>query len=538
MTETVRRETTVPRYWLLLLLGAFLMLTIPACWLPELQSEEARLVLVAQELLSPAGEYFRLHLEGWPVLMPPLAPWLLAGLGSVLPLHEATVRLLGILSLLALAGLCIWFVAPRYGRPAAAAAGAACISSFGALTGATFGGAEMLFALWLNAGWLSWYILGKERHRWLAAWFVAHLFLCLAMLTGGAKAVFYFYLPLLWLRRPLRIWGRLGHADHWLSVLLVSGLVLLYVLLAPDLLWQIDEYLEGFEAQPPSIGYLNHLVQYPVRVVLGVGTWVFLLWPAFCVAYRPLERAPVLTQYLRTIFYAHFIAFWLLPEGRPGNLLPTVGPLAILLGANYDILVRRHAGRLLAWAKTICWLALLLVPAGLFGAMVSLLYPGKFPLEMKILLPSAALLAIAVVIAVVILQARRPEPVWLLVLVATVALHLAGASAIYHVYRYGWHSEKRRCARVLAAELPERIPVYEMIGANQSFPGLSYYLGRPVQRIEGVDRIAPGKPHEVYLLSQDRVPVDKWRDWSAVSEPVEYEGVRLRLWKGTARRPS
>jgi hypothetical protein len=119
--------------------------------------------------------------------------------------------------------------------------------------------------------------------------------------------------------------------------------------------------------------YLLDVVLFPLRSVLYLMPWPLLMWPAFCMAYRPLERSPVVFHYLRTIVLAVFLAGWLVPDVSPLSLLPLLGPLAILAALHADILVRRHHLEIRRFGQALHWAALATASAGLLAALLHVL---------------------------------------------------------------------------------------------------------------------------------------------------------------------
>lgn len=526
------RETSAPKYWYLLLIGALVLLALN-CWLPELSPKEAAVALVAAEMHQGAGSLANPQLLGNPVLAPPLGPWLLAAFSYIAPLNEFGVRLLGLAPLALLAVLCAYVAWRRAGSHAAAAAAAAVLTCFVALEKGIYGAGDMLFCLLINCCWLLWYRLSRERRQWLYAWFFVHLLLCLAVLAGGGKAIFFFYFPLLFLRRPLKISRRLGQPDHWVSLLAVLAIGAAWIMLSPYLPGQLLGYLGEFQPTPEPMGYLKRFVRFPARAVLGYLPWIFLVWPAFCMAFRPLEKETVFCQFLRTIVFSLTFFFWFFPGGRPSSLLPLIGPLAILLAMNYELLVRRYARQLMRLPKLMAWLAAA-------GVVVSLgLGAGLFfrdaapPLPRSVLLPTLGGLLVAAGLAIAVLFRKDNRHVWLQVLAATVALHLVFAAAAYNVHRRLSYSHARDTAARLADDVPPGAPVYVMI-ADEPSASLCYYLRRPVQRIALADDL-PIRREPVFLLGGDRVPISKFRDWTAVSERVVFRDRPIRMWRGEPR---
>jgi len=96
-----------------------------------------------------------------------------------------------------------------------------------------------------------------------------------------------------------------------------------------------------------------------------------LIWPAFCTAYQPLDKNPLFSRFLRTIFYSLFFFFWISPFKAQINTILLTPSLAILSGINYWLLVRRHGRGL---HKIINFLVIL-VTTFCFGVFLFYLIP-------------------------------------------------------------------------------------------------------------------------------------------------------------------
>ena len=524
-------EAKSPKYWGTICLLIFLTLTIPNSWLPELESSEAIYALIAKDI-QESGDHFNTRLQGNPITIPPLTSWLLSAFFKVLPINEFTIRLLGILSLGVLAILC-GFVSYRAAGPRGAAATvAATMSSYIALSQAVFDNKDMLFCLLINASWFVWYILGREQRHWLYAWFFAHLLVFLAVLTTGFKAVFFFYFPLLFLRRPLKIWLRLRQADHILSAVFLCLFVILWTVKAPYQMEKVIQFFQEFEHHEPSSNYIVYLLTFFVVSILSYMPWVFLVWPAFCVAFHPLERDPILGQFLRTITFSLFYFFWLFPEVKPEILFPLIGPLSVLVGLNYEILVRRYGQQLLYLPRSICWATLL--GLGACGVVIAISGGGEFTLPRGSLVLCTIFLGCSVVMALTTLVARLNVQIWFIIAFSMIIFRLAFSSGYQGFCAYRELSVRRELGEYLSRELPTEAIVYEMTTKKEFFPTISYYLNRSVTKVSDV-RFLPYHEDTVFVLSENKIPISRNRDWIPISKAVTHNDYVLRMWKGEKR---
>ena len=459
-----------------LLIGAFLLLSVPAMYLPELSHEEALYATIAQEM-QQNNDFVTPHFQGSAILVEPIEPmcaWVLSLIDMAVGLNEITIRLVGILPTLLLALICMFTVrrvAPGCG---ALATGAAVCSSLAAIRIGVVAENDMLFALFINAAWISFYLLSRERKRWMYAWSTAHLLLVCALFTGGIQALFFFYFPLLLMRQPLKVIRRLWKPEHLFPLaVLVVGMICW-----PQLVqWGEEEVVRVFQEFTPAehaVGYLRRVIEFPLRAVIGFVPWAFLAWPGFCAAFHPLEKNPVLCQYLRTIIYSLFYFFWIIPASDAKVLLPLIGPVAILLGMNYELLIRRYSRQLRMLPLALSGIAV----AGIIATAVTgvlKVSTWQVPTPM-ILVTGGCMLAAAGIVTAVWLN-RRKAPVWLLVAGSVMAVQLTAVGS-FQVYNRHKKSHSRNFAENFSKYLLPGVTVYELIPGHDIYPSECYYLER------------------------------------------------------------
>ncbi len=480
------KDHPAPKMWWLWLIGLFLLILVPLCWLPELNTAEARYALIGQEMAG-SKDFLNMSLLGEPTFVFPMSSWVL-GLASLLgSLDPFAIRLLGIVPTALLTLLCGW-VGYRLAGVHAGAASAAAVFTMSVVSfqRGVMGEEHMLFSLLIMGSWLVWYQLGRVRKRWFVAWSLAHLLMCLAILTGGMKAVFFFYFPLFWLRRPIKIRRRLLQADHWLSLLLNIAVIYAWIMFVPHMKDYFIAFFREFQPQEATRGYFYRFLRFPFRALLGTLPWTFLLWPTYCDAFRPLEKQPIFSTFLRTIVSSLFFVFWLLPMGSTDQLMPLVGPVAILVGMNYDLLVRRYGPQLLGIVRIASWLTLVM---GVVTGLVVVVSMGAIEQLSPLLHVTAMVLCTAaLVLALVFLRWRPALPVWMMVVMAVLMCKLMYAGSVT-VYRYITKDDVRRLTAQIAAALPpEEDHVYLLFKRNSGkFPVVWYGLGKTVRRIQSAD---------------------------------------------------
>ncbi|MFA4943919.1 MAG: hypothetical protein WC789_04380 [Lentisphaeria bacterium] len=501
-------EPVPKRTWWILILGLFLVLHLPHLGLRELRREEAILLAVADGL---GDGWFQAQIHGQPVQALPLVPGLMRLVATTGLPPEWCARLPAALAILGLAGLAGWMAGRMAGHLAGAVAAAVCVSAYGVLGIASREPVVPVGAFFLAAAWFLWYRFGRMRHQWAMAWATGLGLATLAFFCIGLPAFLIFYLPLLLLRRPLRVWPRIWNWGHLLTLASVAAL-----------LWA------WHAGQPPGrpppawgevnvAGFFHHLLAYPLATAVQLLPWTFLAWPGFCAAFRPVERTPVFCSYLRTILLSVWIGGWLLPTVRPEQLHPLLAPLAVLTGIHADILLRRHfrplfllpeilfrGGTALAVLATLLlatiaagWLRL----AGLDAPLYFLCLGSAF---------AALLLGIGWL-------RRRPPPTFLAQMLAGIVCATFAIQAFYPAWRMLFFETRRAAGAALAAAVPPGATVF--LPPETNLPVETLYLRRPARRIQAPAEL-PETAAEAYVLGGAKPPLLETRSWEAVSPPI------------------
>ncbi len=523
-------ENQLGKYWKRTLFFLFLFITLPNSWLPELSVNEAFHSCIAQEMIKNQ-EYFIARYQDKPIGISPMLSWIQSCLYNLLPNNELTTRLPGILSLAVLSILCGYVTYNVSGPQGCAASVAACVSSIIALNKGIFSSQEMLFALFLNLAWIVWYILSREKHLWLYAWFFAHIFVYLAFLTSGIVAIFFFYFPLIWLRRPLKIWLRLRQNDHIFSFICFLVLTIIWILFAPFQKEGILTFFSEFKSHEPTINYITHFITFPLASLLNYLPWTLLAWPAFCMAFIPLEKDGILSQFLRTIIISIFYCFWFLPETEAESLLPLIGPLSILTGIHYEILVRRYGRQLLILPKIISYATLLIITFTLI--LLFFIDLGFKDLSIVLISVSGCSIFLAIIISYCIIRGFFNTQIWLALFVAVVTIRLIYTGTI-DAGNSIYHNNKSTVGSMIKNSLPTGAKIYSQLSDPMSFSVENYYMKRFLISIENIGEI-PNYEDIVYLLTTDNIPISQQRTWSPLPQSVQTKNQLLRMWKGERR---
>lgn len=302
----------------------------------------------------------------------PLYPWLVAllhktGLSFEFCLRIISVASLGILSILA------WEAGRRAANlQAAVVAGAVMFSSIIIIEKTLDGYPHLTGLLFLTTAWLSWFTFGVARGQWNRAWITAFFFCGLGFYTLGWQAVLYFIFPLVFMRRPMTVWQKLNKPGFGIGLL---------VLLSFVLVWGIPRWYTGYDIPFQSLQifpitvkeYVHHLIFFPFDIIFRFMPWTLIAWPAFCVAYFPLDKNPIFSRFLRTIVISLFFLFWFSPFTDARDIIFMAPAIAVLCGINYWLVVRRHGKEIHNIVKVLS------IAAVLTGIGIIIFYTTAFP---------------------------------------------------------------------------------------------------------------------------------------------------------------
>ncbi len=538
-------EESTPRWYTA---AFFLLVTFMLCY-PfwqiggrELYWSESSYAAMAMEInyLSPSGQA---HGEIIPQAFPML-PWLAALLHNEFGLSMETALRLPSVAALALLAFLVWMTGRHAaGIGAAAVASAVLITSNIVLEKAVDGYPDMLGVLFLFAGWMFWFRIGVVRGDWNLAWPVS-LFCCgLAFYTIGWAGIIFFFIPLIFLRRPLTLWPKLQRPGFYIGL----GIVLFFICL-----WALPRITAGhmpFRSFPLRTGhvggYLEHLFYFPFDVAARFMPWTVFMWAPFCVALQPLDKNPIFSRYLRTIVISLFMLLWFSPFTEPRDIVLLAPPLAILTGCYYPLVVRRYGHfflkllRYLSYAAIPCGLFLIafyLAPTGWWQNLASLERGTGFHDNPHNI--TAGLTYGIIIVAAGIALIFTPKytlPIWSIttLLIGVIVLIFW---AIPHPYK-----AQERQKRDMAEEIREAILRYgEMPQCIFKGPqdiglyGECFYLGGKVKRITSLNEL-PGDEEVVFLLSSEP-PMDptRARSWvNILADSRRFRSEKLFLWRGT-----
>ncbi len=478
---------------------------------------------------------------------------------SVSQLHKATgwsiefcLRFLSVLFLGGLAAL-VWESCRRtLGLQAAAVGAAAMISTVLVAEKGIDGYPHMMALFFVAAGWLTWFTFGQSRGDWDMAWISGGLFCGLAFYCNGWESLFFFIAPLLFMRRPLSIWSRLNRPGFYIGL----GIVVCFVLL-----WAIPRWNAGLAGSLRSAlpldsrlsfsDYVGQLFAFPFEVLLRFLPWTLFIWAPFCAAIVPLDRNPLFSRFLKTIFVTILAFLWLFPTTNGRDILFLAPSFSILVALHYWIVARRHgdaillilkaASALLAVAGLLCLLFYLAPLDSLRGVLPmvdrGLAYKSVPSVMIRGLVESILVMLGA---GLAFWLCRTRSKVWCSIL----ALFVSGMMlfwAVANPYKAS-DTSKSDLGRKLRAALGPAASPSLLVYKDSAISGLfseCEYMDCKVKRISSAADLPP-KAKEVYVIALE-VPSVPERTWTNLLPPEErYKDKRLCLWKGVLkddRRP-
>ncbi|OGV42877.1 MAG: hypothetical protein A2X48_10805 [Lentisphaerae bacterium GWF2_49_21] len=489
----------------------------------------------------------------------PMYPWMVSILYDIGASPEFGLRLVSVLSILAMSVIA-WEAGRRaVGIQTAVVSTSLLISSIIMIDKGVDGYPDMLGLLFILSGWIAWFTYGPARGNWNRAWLVSFFFCGLAFYTIGWKGVFIFGLPLIFMRRPMTIWSRLNKPGLFLGVAILVFFILI---------WGIPRWLAGADIPFRNIpfkpddflDYLGHIFFFPFEFFLRSLPLSIFAWPAFCAAYTPLDRNPVFSRFLKTITVSVFFFLWLYPFADPRDYVILVPPLAILAGMNYWLMVRRlgfqthHLLKILDMAGIACAVLALLfytVPTKLWSAILMKSMLSQLVQLDKLLGFRQENLVIGIcfagisilILAMSIRNSPRKYPAWLHALSLTCAMSLLFWSVIYPYQTY--EKRQRQLARQIREAMGEdfrssmtiykesNIPLYSLCtylqcARRSSFPPLYNYEKIKIKKIDNVKELQEING-EIYIFS-DEYPIPVGRPPHTRKIPVNEEK-NIFLWK-------
>lgn len=486
----------------------------------------------------------------------PLYPWFVALLHKTGLSFEFCLRILSVASL-ALLTILAWEAGRRaVDIQTAVVAAAMTFSSIIIIEKTLDGYPHLTGLLFLTTAWLSWFTFGVARGQWNRGWIISFFFCGLGFYTLGWQAVFYFLFPLIFMRRPMTLWPKLKKPGFIFGVL---------VLLSFVLVWGIPRWYTGYDIPFQTLNifpetfskFFHHLIFFPCDVIFRFMPWTLICWPAFCVAYFPLDKNPIFSRFLRTIVISLFFLFWFSPFTEARDIIFMTPALSVLCGINYWLFARRH-GHQVHWI-----LRFISCGAIVMGIGVIIFYTTAFPWSFQFdFIPedlsyreSNRLLGIAQAMLAIILafialiKAKKGLNVMMHVLLISVAITLCFWAVT--VPQISLRKDKKEMGQAFAnaikkdmgMELDVAFPEGFIVYKGPGILGLSaacVYMDTRVIKVHKLDEL-PKDVDPVYLIGRE-FPISNDRLWEYITpkdipkgekNPYVYRKTMFFIFKGT-----
>ena len=532
--------------WIVLLIAAVFLVSFPLVQIGmnELYSTEGEYAAAAREL-SGLNTLVTVH-GTLPETVFPLYPALVRLLLNCgLPL-EFSLRFMSLLPLALLALLTGLICGRSADRQAGAAAAVIVLTTILSGSKAPEGYPQMLSALIVYAGWMTWFYLGFVRSHWNAAWLSVGLFGGLAFYSNGLTAVIYFLVPLAFQQRPFTVWTKLRKPGLPAAILLAA--VFFFAWLTPIQNWLASNPEFPHETESFRIlTYFKDIAVRPFDAAIRFFPWTLMLWAPFCPALIAIERNPLLIKYHRILFVVLGLLIWFNPQSRARDFCYLLPLAAALAAFNYWILVRRYAGKFFALFMILAVLALaagaaaaayLILPQDTFAKFViGADLPAEKPAVTMLMAVEVALSFASAGTAVLLIRMRRP--VWMTYLFVFASFMLLFWSVI-NTIRSMDRGKEDFASGILAAlsekdAAPDSGPVPATLYKDPAIMGLyseGCYIGIPIRTLSN-DKI-PAGVDPAYVLTTD-VPSHYTRTWTRLYD-CEYRHEHLYIYKGVLKK--
>lgn len=406
------------------------------------------------------------------------------------------------------------------------------------------GNPVILTSLLIYSGWILWFFLGVGKDAWNRAWLLAFFAASAAFYNGGWYALGFFFLPMFFLKRPLRFGSKLRYPGFF------AGIVLLLLTI---LFWEIPRWEGGSlmtlaeHNSLHSFGkYLRNICFIPLDLCLRFLPWTFFLYAPFCPALSSIDRNRLFMKYLRRLLIFAILFFWLNPVTESRDFLLIAPVLATLTALDYWIVVRRYGEKL---CKVLAWIIPVFVLGGIiaillyvipFDVLKNLFRTGEsFSFLLKNPIGSIPFFLAIISLLSALLAWRygvwkKGRCIWLAVLLLFCSL-ICIFRAFIVPYRNG-EQGKKILALKLRNALGEAYSPEMTIYMDGRIGGLyeeGFYLGTKIRKIRELRQISEITEKSVFVLSVRNIPPgDTRRNWTKLVQ-INYKNQNLYIWKGT-----
>ena len=286
---------------------------------------------------------------------------------------------------------------------------------------------------------------------------------------------------------------------------------------------------------------------YPLAIAGGLLPWTIIAWSPFCVAYYPLDKQPIFSRFLRTIFLSLFVFLWINPFAEARDALVLIPSIAILSGTNYWLVVRRNGYGLHKLLNLMTVILLFLVSfTFILYLLPSIWWNDLFFLKWihktflikgisffnTLFLFGVVQLGIGIIIGIfLILFYKKRLTIWGHALGICIIFMLGFWSTSYPYNALS--DEGRGTAKAIISSLGKNyshnMTIYKSSEISNIY-ALGCYLECHVKKINNLNDLPENEP-KVYLLTINP-PIFPGRQWDIISK-VKYRDNVLYLWEGT-----
>lgn len=400
--------------------------------------------------------------------------------------------------------------------------------------------------LGLLSSQLCWIYVGQKRGSWSWAWGWSLLILALTFLAGGFPAILLFFIPMIFLRRPLTLWPKLTKPGMLAGLGILTAAILLWYL--PMHLHSAAIPVQHWQPNWRLDKYVAHLLEFPVDFAVRFLPWNIFVWAPFCVALQAQDTTPIFSKFLRTIVLTTFFILWFVPGGKTEDLLLLAAPLSMLCGMYYEAAVTRyaprlrwivsHGGGLFVFVAAMAILLFCVLPESSLHLISDLEYPVTF--RESLVYRGTGLFAgiLLLILAGFIAWGPRRQPLWSSLLWITLVCGI-----FFYLVMFPYRiqdQETRQMARELAGTLDRdrrdsAVPATVYKFNISDLYGECLLLDARIRKISSLDEL-PFNENTVYVLGT-AFPQQPDRDWTNLL-PADrtYRNQRICLWKGVLRR--
>lgn len=393
-------------------------------------------------------------------------------------------------------------------------------------------GPLMMSLFFLFAAQMCWIYFGFTKSNWNWAWVSGLFLVSLGFLAGGIKVPFYFFLPLFFLHRPLKVVPKLSKKGFIFGMIILGLFFLVWAL--PFMLHARDYVWDYIPHNYRGMGnFLLNILLTPLYLLVLFMPWPLIMWMPFCAAIRPLDKTPIFSHYFRVLFNANLVAILFNPFSIMADFMFIVPPLTLLCALSYDTAVRRYSVEMRRLV-TVCGYITAVLAAGLvvycfcpYDELIK--YVNFLPLvKGKELIFSAILFFL--ILSVWIYHYRKNGQLWMIMLFTGCAIGIFAQLTFIPAYNSDRSRSNLGQAFFNAVKIDgggENAVIYKSGILDLYNEG--YYMKNDIRKINDLADIDRKKP-VIYLLTTD-FPQYPDRTWKNLFETT-YRGRKLVLYRG------